>query len=368
MRTWRERDYQAPILQAAEFVAEARASDWEHLEGMLTYVRDPARDEVVRTTLIRLLSSSRDERKIPVLLEVLGDPSPLVRAAAAAGLEGWPTAEVIAAMLEATADPVRLVRIRAAGALSGLPPGDLPVEIRERLANATREMEAALTVRPDSWTTYYNLGNLHAQRGEYEEAFAAYRRSSRLRPDIEAPWVNAAMLHAQRGQLGMAENALRKALEAAPGSAVVHFNLGLLMAERKQPAEAKKHLRAAVDADPHLAGAAYNLASLLEESEVEERLDLYGKAWEAEPLRPRYAFAYALALHRAERAREALKVLSDAMGRGAVSADLYELLAAVYEQVGDAGAARAVIQRALSDPRLSPQDRAALAKRLQGPR
>ncbi len=368
VRQWRERDYQAPILRAARLVADAREADWKRLDDVLAYVQDGENDEVVRTTLIRLLAQTGDPRKVPVFLAVLGDPSPLVRSAAASGLQGGMTPEVIAALLEATADPVRLVRVRAAGALSGLPPGDLPAQVRTHLEQATAEMEAALTVRPDAWTTYYNLGNLHAQRGEHEQAFAAFARASRLRPDVEAPWVNAAMLHARLGQLGLAENALRAALEAEPESAAANFNLGLLLAEKERPREARERLRAALEADPELAPAAYNLAGLLGDDGAEEALDLYRRAWEAMPEQARYAFAYGWALHRAEADDEALRVLGDALGRGVVSADVYGLLVAVYEAKQDAGAVQAVLKRAASDPRLSPRERAAFAARLRGAR
>ena len=368
MRTWRERDYQAPILRAAELVAAARKNEWARLDEMLEVVRDPEQDEVVRTSLIRLLAPAQAAQKVPALLAALEDPSPLVRSAAAAALVGWTTPEVVSALLGRTADPVRLVRVRAAGSLSGLPPGDLPAKLGANLARATAEMEAALTVRPDSWTTWYNLGNLHAQRGENEQALAAFQRASRLRPDVVAPWVNAAMVHAHLGQLGMAENALRRALEAEPESAAANFNLGLLLAEKNRPQEARERLRAALAAEPDMAAAAYNLASLLGEDGAEEARGLYRRAWEASPGQARYAFAYAWALERSGSGGEALKVLSDTMGRGVVSADLYGLLAHLYEGRQDAGAARAVLQRAASDARLSPQERAAFAERLRGPR
>ena len=51
-----------------------------------------------------------------------------------------------------------------------------------------------------------------------------------------------------------------------------------------------------------------------------------------------------------------------------LEADLYGLLAHLYAEKQDAGAARAVLQRAASDPRLSPQERAGFARQLQGAR
>ena len=166
----------------------------------------------------------------------------------------------------------------------------------------------------------------------------------------------------------MAENALRRALEVEPESAAANFNLGLLLAEKKRPQEARERLRAALAAEPHMAAAAYNLASLLGEDGAEEARDLYRRAWEASPDQARYAFAYAWALEQGGSGGEALEVVGDTMGRGVVSADLYGLLIHLYEARQDVGAARAVLQRAAADARLSPQERAAFGVRLRGPK
>jgi len=365
VRAWRSRDYQAPMLAAAGLVDAARRGDWTRRDEILAYVTSPGRDEVVATSLLRLLAALGDEHKIPAFLAALRDPSPLVRAAAASGLEGWVRPDVLQALLVATADDVRLVRVRAAGALAGLPPGDLPPPVRESLTKATAELEAALAVRADSWTTYYNLGNLHERRGEYAEALKAYEHASRLRPDVVAPWVNAAMIHARMDHLGLAENALRRALQVEPENAPANFNLGLLLAERGSKPEARACLRRALESDPDLAAAAYNLASLVVEDDPEEGRSLYRRAWEARPGEVRFAHAYASALVRAGEAAEARRVLGRALSEGAASAAVYALLADLHEKAGDRGAARATFARAAEDPRLSHEERQAFAARLE---
>ena len=81
-----------------------------------TYYRENKQgDEIYRNSLVRLLRGCSDPKKWPVLIAALKDDSPLVRASAAAALEGYLTDESVAALLRATADPVRLVRIRSRG-------------------------------------------------------------------------------------------------------------------------------------------------------------------------------------------------------------------------------------------------------------
>ena len=62
VRQWRTRDYQAPVLARAALVAAARKRDWAKLPEMLAYIRDPKRDEVFATSLIRLIPPTQDEK------------------------------------------------------------------------------------------------------------------------------------------------------------------------------------------------------------------------------------------------------------------------------------------------------------------
>jgi tetratricopeptide (TPR) repeat protein len=331
VRVWRPRDYQAPLLRAAAVVAAARARDWTKLDPILASVTAEDRDEIHATSLIRLLAACPDPKKVPALVAALEDPSPLVRSAAAAGLRGHLSPDVFEALLGAARDEYRLVRIRAAGALAAVPFDWLEPEDRARLQPAVAELERALAARPDTWSSHYNLGNLYEERGELAKALRAYETASRLRPDVVAPYVNASMVHARLGQPGMAENALRRALEIDRESPAANYNLGLLLAETGRAPEAAQCLRRAFEADPTLAGAAYNLAVLLGADDLDEAVAWSGKAYELRPAEPKYVWTHAYYLKQ----------------RGAVSS------------------ARAILQRAVNDPRLPADARAALRQQLE---
>ncbi|HJV35893.1 ammonia-forming cytochrome c nitrite reductase subunit c552, partial [Geomonas sp.] len=102
VRKWKSRDYQEPVLKVAGLVEAGRKRDWQRLSEMLAYISDKGRDEVFATSLIRLLANSQDPRKWPVLLKALDDPSPLVRSAAAEGLQGQLTPQTVAALARAS--------------------------------------------------------------------------------------------------------------------------------------------------------------------------------------------------------------------------------------------------------------------------
>ena len=71
VREWRARDYQAPILLRASLIEAARKRDWSRLPEMLSYVASKDRDEIVATSLIRMVPASGDPRVVPVLLDAV---------------------------------------------------------------------------------------------------------------------------------------------------------------------------------------------------------------------------------------------------------------------------------------------------------
>ena len=355
VRAWRTRDYQAPILAQAALVNAAREGDWRELEAMLAAIEAPGRDEIVATSLIRLLAVCPDPRVGPALRAALADSSPLVRSAAAEGLQHHPSREMLVALVGALGDPVRLVRVRAARALAGVPPGDLPPEQRAHYERAMGELEVALAGRPDTWSSHYNVGNLREQQGDLPGALAAYRKAAALRPDVIQPLVNAALVLARLGRTAEAEKELRQALVLQPGSAAAHYNLGLLLAELDRKEEAKEHLTRAYEADPSWAGAAYNLAVLHGLEDVEAAITWSQRAYEARKDDARYAHTHAYFLREAGRVPRAVEVLEQALQAGVVAPVIIQLLGEIYEAQGREDRARVLYTHAAIDPRL-PQD------------
>ena len=92
------------------------------------------------------------------------------------------------ALLDATGDEYRLVRTRAAAGLAGYPVDRLTAEVKTRVEKANKEYLAFITARPDQWTSHYNMGNYHLNRGELKEAVASYRPPSRSSRPLLCPW------------------------------------------------------------------------------------------------------------------------------------------------------------------------------------
>jgi tetratricopeptide (TPR) repeat protein len=314
---------------------------------------------------VRLLRSCDDERKWPVLRQLLKDSSPLVRSSAALTISDNLTPENIDALLPVTADPVRLVRIRTAEALSPIPQARVHEEAREHLKTAQAEFLSALNARPDDWSSHYNLGNFYASRNEIEKAIASYETALRIEPRAVLALTNIAIVYGQRGEYDKAETSLRKAIEIDPKSAPVHFNLGLLLAERGRTKDAEKELRAALQLDPRLAPAAYNLGLLIIKERPDEGLSFCRKAHELSPNDPKYS--YTLAFYQVQKGdwKGAVKTLRETLKRHPGHIDAVLLLGEIYERDGKKEDAKEVYRKALSMGELSERDSLRLRVKLQ---
>jgi tetratricopeptide (TPR) repeat protein len=366
VRRWYTKDYQRPVLERAALIAAARKGDWARLPAMLAYIGDRAGDAVTRASLIRLLRTEDDPRRTPVLLAALGDPDPLVRSAAAAGLAGAVTPEVRAALARAAADEFRLVRIRAAASLAGVLTASLPEDTQRRVRAATAELLASFEARPDDFASHTNRGNFHLGRNELDAAIRSYETALRLRPDSVGTLVNAAMAYTRAGRAADAGRALDQALRLAPGSAPANFNRGLLLAEAGDKAGAEAALRQALRADPQLAPAAFNLCILLAEKGDGAALGYCRQAAQAEPRNAKYVYTLAFYEAQAGQAAAAARRLETLRQSTGAFFDADMLLADLYLRSGRAGEARALYAAAAARQDLSLEQRAFVTSRLRG--
>ena len=219
---------------------------------------------MTQASLIRLLRSCDDPRRLPVVLESLQHPNPLVRAAAAGSIGGG------------HARDSRRAGSRHGGRVPAGPhpgcrlPGgradrDLPAAQQESVRKATDELIASFNARPDDFANHTNLGNFYMDQGRLDQSIQSFETAIRLRPDSVGTLVNASMAYSRAGRMADAERVLDQALRLAPDNAPANFNRGLLLAELGRKAEAEKSLRKALTSEPTFAPAAFNLCVLMME-------------------------------------------------------------------------------------------------------
>jgi tetratricopeptide (TPR) repeat protein len=349
VRKWHPHDYQKPVLYRARLIEEARKGEWARVREMLALLKDRETNQVLKTSLVRLMHGCPDQRKWPVLMQLVQrDPSPLVRASAASGLAGSLTPEAVPALLAATTDDYRLVRIRAAAALARVPLENFNERDRSKMEVAINEFFAAMNARPDDWASYANLGDYFWDRQQPKQAIAHYETATRLEPRMLGPWVNMSLAYNAIGRNDKAEESLRRALALEPENGSANFNLGLLLAEMGRIDEAERTLRKALKIDPQNAVAAYNLAVIASKRNLDEAVTWCRKAATLRPEEPKYAQSLAFYLREKGDLEGAIQVLRDLIKRQPTFEEPYLALGQIYESQGKLKEARVVYGQALT--------------------
>ncbi len=364
VRQWRSRDYQAPLLKRAVLIDAARKRDWSKLPEILDTIASKDHDVVFATSLIRMVPASGDPQVVPVLLEAIKDPSPLVRSAAAEALQGVSTKEAVQALVAAAGDDYRLVQVRAAASLAGQKNLPLDDAQKKMVEAANQEYLASILSRPDLWESHYNLGNYRLSCGDFKEAVASYDTALQLEPRAVLAMVNKSIAYARMGNNQEAGQALQKALDIAPESAAAHFNLGLLKAEEEDPKGAEIHLRAALKADPQMAQAAYNLCVILSSDRLDEAIGFCRQAADLRRDLPRYAYTLAFFQQQKGDNTGAESVLYELIDRHPDYADAYLLLGQILERQGDKARAKEVYSKGLAAEGIAENARLAMEVRL----
>jgi Flp pilus assembly protein TadD/ferredoxin len=111
---------------------------------------------------------------------------------------------------------------------------------RGRLAEAERELRAALAAEPELAPAHYGLGVVLAAGGRTYEAVVALRRARELAPADAEVLNNLGYLVGELGDVAEAEALLGEARRLAPEWALPCFNLAALFERSGRPAEAER--------------------------------------------------------------------------------------------------------------------------------
>jgi tetratricopeptide (TPR) repeat protein len=292
-----------------------------HAERALAQLaEDAAQPPIVRATALRLLRTRLGAGSVETVERALRDEDPLVRLAALEALEALEPRARLGVARPLLRDPVRAVRLQAVSTLLTVPANVWDPRDRAVLADAVAEYREAQRANADRPDAHLNLGLLHTQFGELEQARAAYEKALGLDPRFLPAYANLADLYRMLGRDEEGERWLRQGLEIAPDRADVHHALGLLLVRQRRMPEALEALRRAAE------------------------LDAQGS---------HYAYVYALALHEVGRREEALAVLEQAHERRPGDREPLLALATIRRDQGDLSAALGYARKLVE---LSPGD------------
>jgi predicted CXXCH cytochrome family protein len=296
----------------ADALAAARRGEPAAGRALAQLARDSATPDIARATALAGLGPYLGPETIQTLVDGLYAEDANMRAGALQGLENAPAELRLQLVFPALEDPLRAVRIEAARLLAPLRRGELTDGQRAKLDRGLQEYiesQQAMAERPQA---QLNLGNLHAELGDYEQALAAYRTALELNPDFVPAWVNQADLQRARGEEAAAEKLLRKATQRLPESGDLHHALGLSLVRQQRTAEALEELRQAARLAPDNA---------------------------------RYIYVYGVALNSTGAAEQALLVLQGAHNRFPNNTDILAALVALHRERGNTEAAQRYADR-----------------------
>ena len=311
-------------------------------KGFQTYTDAFAAASANRTDVRQLLASVAGDPNVPnvaranALVELgpyispanadlarrsLADSDPTIRIAATDMLAAVPATQVWPLVAPLLSDPVLGVRIRAANLLATVPTERQPPADRERFDKAAGEFVAALKFNADRPEDRSTLANFYARQGRSAEAEAEYKAALRLSPQYTVAAINLADLYRQLNRDGDGESTLRLAIASSPQDAGLHHALGLTLNRLKR---------------------------------TDDSLAELGRAAELDSGRPRYAYVYAVGLHSAGRAGDAIAILKANLDKHPTDRDTLLALVTFNRDNGNIASALEYAERLAQ---LAPADR-----------
>lgn len=175
----------------------------------------------------------------------------------------------------------------------------------------------ALRVTADNWTAHLNLALALADDGRHAEALRQLERAVALRPESTKARHNLGVELRALGRLAESETRLRETLHLDPAYAAAWNNLGVTLAALGRTVEARAALERAAALDAQLADAAYNLGTLdARAGDIESAIAAFDRALALEPRHAAARYNLAAALHLAGRHDEARRALRLALREG----------------------------------------------------
>ncbi len=308
-----------PTRQRARLVARGREGNPAAVDGLIEMV-NTEKSSVWRAVGALLLRPWIHVGAMRArFLEWLGDPDPLVRAAAVRAFEMLPGGA--AQVKHLTKDVSRLVRLEAAGAQRRTLREDDPV---------WKEFNIYLDQSSDQPTGALQHGMFYLERNDVKRAEEWVRKA--VTWDANSPPLRHAMavVLSTMGRTAEAIDHLATAERLEPDSAEHPYSLGLAYAEIGKLDEAIRSLERACDLDPQYARAWYNLGlAYVEADELQQAIAAIDRAENEDSRNPEYPYGRAtIHLRRGERAaaREAALKALDAAPRYTPAQSLLQAL------------------------------------------
>ncbi len=241
----------------ADLISMANLSNFSNLS------ENGGHSPIVRATALQLLSEYMNGLSHSALLNGIKDSEPLVRQAAATGLQASSESDRISALVPLLSDSLLAVRIAAVNGLITASPL-LPGSARSLYQSALMESRIALEANAFFPGGRFNLGQLHEKLGNKDSAVLAYSAALKMDNRFIPARINLALLLDRMGRAEEAEGQFRTCIKLNPEYADAYYYLGLILAGQNKLDSAAQLLDKAGHKLPRNARIQYNLGLILQ--------------------------------------------------------------------------------------------------------
>lgn len=138
------------------------------------------------------------------------------------------------------------------------------IESNGSLDQALSDLNKAIKLKPDEFTSYNNRGRIYHDQGNQKRALANYNASIKYNPNYHYPYNNRGMIHQANGDLDKAVKDYNKAIRIRPDYVDAYINRGLLRYDNGELDLAYQDYTDAIRIDPDYYNAYYNRALVWE--------------------------------------------------------------------------------------------------------
>lgn len=138
------------------------------------------------------------------------------------------------------------------------------IENKGNSDQALSDLNKAIELKPDEFTSYNNKGRIYHNKGDLKEALANYSAAIKYNPKYHYSYNNRGMIHQAKGDYDKAVKDYNKAIHLKPDYVDAFINRGLLRYENGELDLANKDYNEAIRIDPSNSNAYYNRALVWE--------------------------------------------------------------------------------------------------------
>ncbi len=249
--------------RSGKLCADTALADLISLANLSSLSENGAHPAIVRATALHLLSEYMNDLSHSALLNGIKDSEPLVRQAAATGLQESSESDRISTLVPLLSDSLLAVRIAAVNGLITASPM-LPDSARRPYQSALMESRIALDANAFFPGGRFNLGQLHEKLGNKDSAVLAYSAALKMDNRFIPARINLALLLDRMGRAEEAESHFRACIHFNPEYADAYYFLGLILAGQNKLDSAAQYMKLAGHKLSRNSRIQYNLGLILQ--------------------------------------------------------------------------------------------------------